>query len=174
MLTEKRIREAEINVRSYLQEGLLKKTTDTDALYIFVKNAKDSLRAAKLLHENNIDLWTIVSSYYSMFYIANAVLIKKGYKTGEKIVHRVTADALITIIRTKLKEKLIEEFEESQEEAMKVAGIKTDEMIESFDFERRKRSFIQYDTPDSDIMTKAKTSLQRSQEFLFEMEKLLK
>ena len=44
-----------------------------------------------------------MSSYYSMFYIANAVLIKKGYKTGDKIAHKVTADALITIIRSKLK-----------------------------------------------------------------------
>ena len=174
MLTEDRIKEAEGNVKGYLQEGLLKKTTNTIALHIFIKNAKDSLRAAKLLHKNNIDLWTIVSSYYSMFYIANAVLIKKGYKTGDKIAHKVTADALITIIRSKLKEKLIEGYEESREEALEVAGIKTDEMIESFDFERKKRSFIQYRTSDSEIMAKAKTSLDRSQEFIFEMEKLLK
>jgi|GEM_PF-6378244 len=43
----------------------------------------------------------------------------------------------------------------------------------SFDYERKKRSEIQYETTLQDIKTKAETSLKRAKEFLFEMESLL-
>ena len=42
MLNKDRIKEAESNVRSYLAEGLLKKTTeDEQIINILIKNAKD-------------------------------------------------------------------------------------------------------------------------------------
>ena len=178
MLSKKRIEEAEKNIKIYLDDGLLKKITqaqtkDNIAQKIFMKNAKDSLKAAKLLLENEIPLWTIVASYYSMFYMANAVLINLGYKTGDKIVHKVTADTLIAIVKNKLTKQIIENYEEVAEEALNIAEIKSTEIIETFDYERRKRSHIQYQTTITDITTKAKTSLQRAQEFLFEMEGLL-
>jgi uncharacterized protein (UPF0332 family) len=125
------------------------------------------------LLENDIPLWTIVSAYYSMFYIANAVLIKLGYKTSHRIVHKVTADALIAIVRHKLKGKFLENYEEVQGEALKIAEVKSDELIQNFDYERKKRNFIQYQTPEEDIRNKAKTSFKRAKEFLFEMEGLL-
>ena len=121
--------------------------------------------------DNNIYLWTIVNSYYSMFYIANAVLNELGYKVGDKIVHKVTADALIVIVRKKLNEEYIKTFEETQEEALKIS--RTDDLVESFDFERRKRNFIQYKTPEEDIKAKAVTSFERAKEFLFVLEGLL-
>ena len=102
MLNDKRIKDAEANVRQYLIEGLLKKTTDKVALNIFVKNATESIKAARLMLDNQIPLWTIVTAYYSMFYISNAVLLSLGYKTGSKIVHKVTADSLIAIVKNKL------------------------------------------------------------------------
>lgn len=66
MLDEKRIQEAEHNVKNYLSEGLLRKTNDPIALSILVKNAQESLKASKLLLDNTIPLWAIVSSYYAM------------------------------------------------------------------------------------------------------------
>ena len=42
MIDEKRIKEAENNLKNYLDEGLLKKTKDKVALPIFIKNANDS------------------------------------------------------------------------------------------------------------------------------------
>ena len=46
MLSEKRIKEAKNNVRSYLQEGLLqKKLLKEEVLNILIKNAKESLDA---------------------------------------------------------------------------------------------------------------------------------
>ncbi len=174
MIDEKRIKEAQNNFERYLEEGLIKKSYNQTALDIFLKNANESLKASQILLENKIPLWTIVSSYYSMFYMANAVLLNMGYKTGDKIVHKVTADALIYIIRPKLKKQILEDYEEIKEQALEIAEIKSDELVLNFDYERNKRSFIQYQTTKQDIRKRAETSLSRAKEFLFEMEKLSK
>ncbi|MBN2880848.1 HEPN domain-containing protein [Candidatus Woesearchaeota archaeon] len=171
MISEERIKEANLNFSLYLSEGLLKKSTNKIGLKILIKNSHDSLKAASLLLFNNIYLWTIVSSYYSMFYIANAVFLELGYKTGDKIIHKVTSDALLVVVRSKLKDKLLEDYEDVAQEAL--AKIKSDDLIESFDYERRKRSFVQYETSEEDIKSKALTSFLRAKEFLFEMEKLI-
>lgn len=173
MITDKRINEAENNFKIYLEDGLIKKSSNIIAQEIFIKNANDSLKASQLLLDNNIPLWTIVTSYYSMFYIANAVLLKLGYKIGDKIAHKVTADALIFIIRPKLKKQILEDYEEIKEQALQIAEIRSDELVLNFDYERNKRNTIQYQTTNFDISNKAKTSLERAKEFLFEMEKLL-
>jgi len=175
MLDKQRIKESETNVKSYLIEGLLKKTAmDKNIQNILIRNAKESLRVAEEIREKNLsELWVIVCSYYAMFYYANAVLLKFGYKVGDKIVHKVTSDAMIVYVRAKLKESLIEEYEETKEEALNLAGIKADELIESLDNERKKRSIIQYKTIEIDKESKAKTSIQRAKDFTKEMEKLL-
>jgi len=118
-----------------------------------------------------MEKWTF---NYAMFYISNAVLLEFGYKTGEKIVHKVTCDAVIGLVRDKLKTNILDNFEEVQEEALKIAEIKSDELVESIDFERKKRGFIQYQTPKEDITQKAQTSFERVKEFVYEMESLLK
>lgn len=96
-----------------------------------------------------------------------------GLKTGEEIVHKVTADALIVYVRKNLKESLLEDYETTKAEALNLAGIKADMLIENFDFERNKRSLIQYKTIDIEKQSKANTSLQRAKEFAKEMDKLL-
>jgi len=175
MLSKERIKEAEYNVKQYLREGLLKKTeADTRVADVLLRNSRESVELARITHEKKIsDLWVIVCSYYAMYYYACAVLLRMGYKVGDKIVHKVTSDSLITYARGKLKDALIEEYEETQEEALSLAGIKADNLIESFDYERNKRSAIQYQTNDADKKAKAGTSLQRAKEFIFEMEKLM-
>ncbi len=174
MLNEKRIKEAESNVRSYLKEGLLRKIAlfNKNIFKILRRNAYESLDIANFLYKNKkSSLWIIVVSYYSMYYIANALLYKYGYKVGEKISHKVTADALIVFVRNKLKNSLIESYEDIRDEAL--ATIKSDELLQYFDFERKKRSFIQYQTPEEIKLSKVKTSLKRAKEFVFEVEKLL-
>jgi len=175
MLDKKRIKEAEDNVRSYLDEGLLKKAiVNPQIMNILLRNAKESLRVAEEVQQRNIsELWVIVCSYYAMYYYANAVLLKFGYKVGEKVVHKVTSDALIIYVRGKLKESLIEEYEQTKEEALNLAGMKADSLIESYEFERNKRGLIQYKTIDIEKQAKARTSLQRAKEFAKEMDKLL-
>ena len=175
MLDENRIKEAEQNVRSYLRDGLLKKTNaNQQIINILTTNLKESLKVAEEVHQKQIsDLWVIVCAYYSMYYYSNAVLLKFGYKIGEKNVHKVTSDALIVYVRKKLKETLLEQYEETKEEALNIAGIKADEIISSFEFERTKRSNIQYKTVEIEKHAKAKTSLQRAKEFIKEIEKIM-
>jgi len=110
MLSEKRIKEAEANVRRYLSEGLIKKEQYNSIVFtVLTNNSNESIETATFLSTNRkSNLWIIVSSYYSMFYVANALLYKIGYKIGDKISHKVTSDALIVFTRDKLKESLLE------------------------------------------------------------------
>jgi len=174
MLDDERIKEAEINVNSYLKDGLLKeKALDENILNILRRNSQESLTVADLiLKEDLSSLWVIVSSYYSMYYIANAVLLKLGYKVGIAISHKVTSDALIVFVRNNLKKSLLEDFEDAKAEAMDLANL-TDNIIESFDFERKKRSTFQYNMTGSLKKSKAQTSIERAKKFNLEFEKLL-
>ena len=77
MLDEERIKQAQQNVASYLQDGLLKKQDFKEVVFrVLRNNATESLEVAESLVS---DFWVIVISYYSMYYIANAVLYKLGY-----------------------------------------------------------------------------------------------
>ena len=64
----------------------------------------------RLLSRTRASLWVIVISYYAMFYAANAVLLHLGYRTGEKIAHKVTSDALIVLVLEKLYELLLDKI----------------------------------------------------------------
>ncbi len=175
MLDKKRISEAESNLQRYLSERLIEKEKPNGiAIDVLSTNAKESLETAELILKNNgSDLWIIVCSYYSMFYIGNAVLRKIGYKVGEKIAHQVTSEALITLVRKKLRESLLEEYQEAKNEALGLAGIKADTLVESFDFEKIKRGRLQYQTDKEEKKSKALTSIERARKFIIEMRKLL-
>ena len=127
MLSERRIKEAEVNVKSYLSEGLLTKSKfNKNVFNILRNNAQESLSVANFLNKNKkSSLWIIVTSYYSMFYLANALIYKLGYKIGSRIAHKVTADALIVLAKDKVKQYLIENFEDT------LKKIKTREVSEN-------------------------------------------
>ncbi len=178
MLNETRIKEAESNVRQYLRDGLLKKQTNETAQIMYFENANLSLETArKLLAMDNVDyhpyLWVIVTSYYSMYYFANAALLKFGYKVGDKVSHKVTADAIIVFIRNKLRQNLLEGYEAAREDAMELMSQRVDALLKSLDDEREKRSRFQYQMDEQAQRGKAVTSLERAKEFAFEMKKLL-
>src|SRR3989339_1846648 len=111
---------------------------------------------------------------YSMFYMANAVLLKYGYKTQDKIAHKVTSDALIVLVLDKLKKERIEDYEAIQKDALEIAGAKAESVIESYSLELDKRSRFQYNMLEQTKEAKAQTSLKRASEFVFELKKLLK
>jgi uncharacterized protein (UPF0332 family) len=176
MLDEQRVKEAESNVRNYLKEGMIKRYSDfrKDILAAYTRNYMESLEVANELFSKEMsNLWVVVVSYYSMYYIANAVLYKLGYKVGSKVSHKVTADSLIVFVRGKLKKSILEDYEEAQGEALELIGRKTDEILSSFDKELEKRSAFQYETTEEIKRAKAKTSLERAKAFVFEMKKLL-
>lgn len=178
MLDEKRIKEAESNVWQYLQDSLLKKQTNETAKIMYIENADLSLETAKKLlalesNEYHPYLWVIVTSYYSMYYIANAVLLKLGYKVGDKVSHKVTSDAIIVFVRNKLKKNFLEEYENAQKDALELMSQKADQLLKSLDEEREKRSKFQYQMDEQAKRGRAVTSLERAKEFVFEMKKLL-
>jgi|WetSurMetagenome_2_1015567.scaffolds.fasta_scaffold39169_4 uncharacterized protein (UPF0332 family) len=202
MIEKERLEEARRNIKTYIEDGLLK-TGDKDAarfVDFFMANAESSLRTASILQEISDDnslkatlkvgsdfesyLWVIVSSYYSMFYAATAILAKQGVRATGQIVHKVTADALIHFFASNEKlAKLLEQYEEAQtvglelvgrEELIKRMQKKADELIISYEGERKKRSKFQYDIGVQAKRGYAQTSLERARSFVFEIRKLLK
>ncbi len=174
MIDEKRTKQAQSNVNYYLEEGLLKrtKTPQKEIIEIFIKNSEESLMIAKDLFSNQkSNLWTIVTAYYSMHYIARAVVYKKGFLVENKIPHKVIGEALIVFVKKELKEALMEDYLKMGEEALEIAGLKSEEIIENY--ERDKRGRVQYSTTERAIEAKAKTSLERAKNFCFELKKLL-
>ncbi len=202
MIDKERLNEAKRNVKVYVDDGLLK-IGDKDAprfVDFFMANAESSLRTASILQEisdeNSLKetlrvgldfesyLWVIVSSYYSMFYAATAILAKQCVKATGQIVHKVTADALIHFFGSNEKlARLLEQYEEAQivglelvgrEELMKRMQKKADELIIAYEGERKKRSKFQYDIGVQAKRGYAQTSLERAKDFVFEIRKLIK
>lgn len=171
MLSNERIKEAETNVKSYIAEGLLKKEKLRNIVFeTYIRNHRESLLVAKkLFNENLSNLWIVVISYYSMFYIANALLYKLGYKVGSKVAHKVTSDALIVFVRNKLKDHFIEDYEIASSEAL----ILSDNLLQNYDFERIKRSVFQYESTEEIKLAKAKSSLERAEQFSKEIEQMI-
>lgn len=176
MIDEQRKKEAKKNFDLYLKEGLLKKEYNNIAKDKYLENAQLSLNVANELMQSKLKpyLWVIVISYYSMFYTANAVLLNMGYKTQDKIAHKVTNDALIVLVLDKLKKGLLEDYEFIQQEALEIANARAENLIDSYALELGKRSRFQYNMLEETKENKARTSLKRAAEFIFEMKKLLK
>ena len=176
MIDDKRKKEAQNNFKRYLKEGLLKKETNDLAKSKYLENTDLSLKTASELMQSPLKpyLWVMVTSYYSMFYMANAILLQYGYKTQDKIAHKVTSDALIVLILDKLKKELLEDYETMQNDALEIAGTKAESVIESYSLELDKRSRFQYNMLEQTKENKAQTSLKRASEFVFELKKLLK
>lgn len=203
MITNKEVNEAERNVAQYLSEDLLTKDKPNIQLVNFYKDtAKNSFQVAQHLFNLSTDkelkkkigfteefecfLWVVVSSYYSMFYMANAALSKLGLKVGDKIPHKVTQDALIVyfIKNNKLAKHLLENYIETKNEVLNVMNmaeedllkhfqLKANELIATFDYQRRKRGEFQYTIKNPTKQAVAQTSLDRAKEFIQEINKVL-
>jgi uncharacterized protein (UPF0332 family) len=173
MLNKELITQAESQVRKYLEDNLLTKVKpEQKILDVLIKNAEESLSLAQdILTSNKSDLWVIVTSYYAMFYMANAVLYKKGLKVGDTSAHAVTANALIVYVRNSLKESLIDEFTQAMSEAQ--STMKAEELLEAYFLEKKKRGDFQYNMTLTLKRAKAQTSFDRAKEFTFALRKLL-
>src|SRR3989338_7312444 len=175
MIDANKKKEAKQNFDKYLQDGLIKKEKNETARQMYIKNTEQSLNLAEECMNSELRpyLWVVVISYYSMFYIANAVLLQLCYKTGSKVVHKVTSDALIVLVMDKIRKGLMEEYEDAKEDALEIAYVKSEELMTFYALELDKRSRFQYDMTESIHEQKAKTSLKRAREFMLEMKKLL-
>jgi len=162
---------AEIKFKNYLRDGLIKKEIFQEIIYqTYLKNATESLNVANEIFKNKTSsLWVVVSSYYSMFYIASAYLYKKGYKAGQEIVHQVVNEALIVLSKSDLEKHFLEEYEEEKEKALAAS----ENLLKDYEFEKTKRARFQYETTEEIKEAKAKTSLERAKNFVAVIRQLL-
>jgi uncharacterized protein (UPF0332 family) len=138
MLDEKKLREAESRVRHYLVEGIIITKQNCEFVDFFLSNAEKSLNSANALYDLSTDtemqkktgyfnfdgfLWVVNACYYSMFYMARALLEHEGVKVKSDLsVHSVTFDAMINFfyLNGKLQKRLIEDFAEAKEESSEI------------------------------------------------------
>jgi len=201
MMEKKRIEEADSNVRQYITDGLLKTRDDETKKLVpfFMDQAERSLRTASVIFELSTDtaakdamrlekgfeshLWVIVTSYYSMFYAALALLARQEIRVGRHLVHKVVADALIHFfISNKRLAKMLETYEEVRDASLELTGReellkrlekRADELVVAYERERVKRSKFQYDVGEMAKRGYAETSLQRARDFVSEVRRIL-
>lgn len=192
MLDEKKLKEAEKRVKQFISEGIIKSKGKPEYVDFFIKNAGDSIDSAKALFELSSNpqkqeslgftsfdglLWVVNASYYSMFYMARALLESNGIKIKAGLsIHAVTFDAMIYYfyLTGKLQKEFLEDFIEAKEDAAELLGKqKADELMEDYFFEKRKRATFTYDMGTLLVESKAKTSLERAQKFRRELKKII-
>ncbi len=193
MLDNKKLKEVEYRLKNYVAEGTIKtKAVPTDVNF-FLKNAENSIASAKLLFDVssredlrqatgylkfNGYLWVINASYYSMFYMARALLDNMGVSLKSELsIHALTFDALVYYfyLTGKLQKELIEAYAEAKGEAAGLLGKETaDELIETYFYERNKRTQFTYETGELAMQSKAKTSLERADKFNTELKRIIK
>ena len=195
MLDDKKLKEIERKVPLMVDEGEISKGGMNKGLAIFyVENALISLNTAKILNEVSSNksikekfdfinedfesyLWIINSSYYSMFYMAGALLAKAGIKVKSEMgVHKKTFESLVYYfyLTKKIAKHYLEAYEEAQQESQELLGAeeplvvmqkKAKELIAKYDFEMSKRARFTYNMGEEVKLNKAATSLTRAIEF---------
>lgn len=191
-IDEKTIKEIQSRVKSYLDSGAVKTKQGKKYVDFFLNNSNDSLDSASTLFDLSINknllekigrknlngfLWVINASYYSMFYMARALIENEGIKINSDLsIHMVTFDVLVHFFyqNGKLQKKIIEDYIDAKEEVDELLGKeKADELIEGYFYEKSKRATFTYETGMYAIKSKAKTSLDRATKFNQELNRLI-
>ena len=189
MLNDKKLEEIRKNIPLLRNTDEITKDEKNKRLVEFyTENALVSLNTAKILNNVSFDinikrkfefiddkfesyLWVVNSSYYSMFYMASALLAKIGIKVRSEIgVHKKTFYALVYYfyLSKKIAKKYIEEYEEMEKESEELLGMmqeKVKGLMLKYDFEMDKRARFTYNIGEKAKENKAKTSLGRAVEF---------
>ena len=159
MLDEKKLKASESRVKQFINEGIIKPKGKPEHMDFFLKNADDSIDSAKALFELSINpekhvslgftsfnglLWVVNASYYSMFYMARALLENLGVKIKTDLsIHAVTFDAVIYYfyLTGRLQKEFLEDFAEAKGDAAELLGKqKADELMEEYFFEKKKEA----------------------------------
>ena len=193
LIDDKKLKEAESRVKYYLREGIIKTKQKREFTDFFLANAEKSLTSANALYDLSTDddmqqktgyidfdgfLWVVNACYYSMFYMARALLENEGIKIKSDLsVHAITFDSIINFfyLNGKLQKRIIEDFAEAKEEASELLGKqKADQLVEDYFWEKGKRATFTYNTKEVVIKAKAKTSIERAKRFNQEIKKIIK
>ena len=192
MIDDKKLKESESRIKNFISEGIVRSKCVPEHVEFFIRNAEDSIDSAKALFVLSTDsqkceglgfadfnglLWVVNASYYSMFYMARALLEDAGIKIKSDLsVHAVTFDALVYYfyLTGRLQKEFLEDFIDAKKDAADILGKqKADTLIEEYFFEKRKRGEFTYDMGSVVVEAKAKTSLERAQRFRRELKRLI-
>lgn len=200
MLDNKKLKEIEKNVSGLILENeIIKNEKNKELVKFYTENALISLNAAKILNaisskdtikkcfnfiEEDFEayLWVVSSSYYSMFYMAGALLAKIGVKIRSEIgIHKKTFETMVYYfyLTRRIAKRYLEEFIKAQEESQKLLGIentmqeKAKELMEKYSFEMGKRAKFTYNIGTKAKSDNALTSLRRAVEFCEECLKIM-
>jgi len=126
-------------------------------------------------------MWVITTAYYSMFYAATALLAHFNKVIKSEVgIHKLTYHALVyyfLVADNKLQKQFIEEYKDQFDDAKEILQIsegKAVELVENLRYEEDKRSRFTYEMGMIAEANKAKTSLERAEEFVTEIRKLMK
>lgn len=170
MLDDKKLKIIEKEVPRLASEKEITTNEQNKKLFPFYsENALISLNTAKILDKISSNLpikkqfdfiyddfesylWIVNTSYYSMFYMAGAMLAKSGIKIKSEIgIHKKTFQALVYYfyLTKKIAKNYLEEFEKAQEESQELLGADIDtmqkkamELMIKYDYEMDKKSKI--------------------------------
>jgi uncharacterized protein (UPF0332 family) len=192
VLEDKKLKEAENRVKRYQNDGIIKTKGKPEHVEFFLRNADDSVDCAKALYELSTDcekqkffgltdfnglLWVVNASYYSIFYMARALIENEGIKLKTDLsIHTVTFDTIVSYfyLTGRLQKELLNDFIEAKAEAAEILGKqKADELIEEYFFEKKKRGTFTYNMGETLVKSKARTSLERAQKFRRELKKII-
>ena len=192
MLDNKKVTESKKRIEQALERGEMTKEKSGKFVSFFQENSLRSFESAQLLYNMSTQeemkkaagfpsfngfLWVINASYYSMFYMARALLEKSGVKIKtDYSVHLLTFDALVTYFYTtgKIEKQMLEEFHEANIEVQDALGKeKARVLMEDYLSEREKRSRFTYEMGEIALQNKAKTSLDRAKNFNEALRKML-
>lgn len=192
MLEDKKLKEAENRVKQYIRDDIIKTKGKPENVKFFLKNADDSIDSAKALFELSTDpkkqqffgftsfnglLWVVNASYYSMFYMARALLESIGIKIKtDESLHFIVFNAIIYYFYStgKLERCFIEDFKNAGEESFEILGKeKAKEIISDYSNEKEKRAKFTYEIGEIAMKNKAETSLSRAKRFNEEVRKIL-
>lgn len=192
MLDEKKIKESKKRVEDLLDKGMIIKEKNGKYADFFLNNSKNSFDSARLLFQVstrqdlkkntgftdfNGFLWVINTSYYSMFYMARALLESQGVKIKtDYSIHVMTFDALIYYfyLTGKIEKSLVEELDEASAEVTETLGKdKAKNLLDDYYSEREKRSNFTYEMGEIALQNKAQTSLDRAKRFNEGLRKIL-
>lgn len=184
MPDEKEIIIIKKNTEKLIQRGDIIKGEKGRFTEFFLNNSKNSFDSAKLLFNTSINpelkkslgfpgfngfLWVINAGYYSMFYMARALLEKEGIKIKtDQSVHLVVFNALVYYfyITGKIEKKIIEELRNAGEEASELLGKeKSRRLVQDYYNEKDKRSTFTYEMGEIAMQNKAQTSIDRAKIF---------
>ncbi|MFT4343733.1 MAG: hypothetical protein ACMXYE_03215 [Candidatus Woesearchaeota archaeon] len=110
--------------------------------------------------------------------MVRALLEDSGIKLKSDVsIHLLTFDSFVYYfyITGKLERTLVEQSLDAKKESAQILGKeKTEELIDTYFYEKQKRAKLTYEIGEIALQTKAKTSVERAENFVRELKKLMR